>query len=445
MNTTTVRTINSGAALGLMLGGVLSVAQQAAAADFDYALSAGAYYSDNLGRTPTNENGTFAAALGADVSARERAGRFRYDVLADLTYFEYTDSSYDGELLGTGRASGSFAFVPERFIWNASAGLGQARQSLLLPSTPSNRRDRIDMSTGPEFILRLGLANEIRASAQYARTDYSGGGAEDQESTGGRVVYNRRPSPRLSYGLGASFDTTKYPNNGALTASDFDRKEAFAVFSGRGPRTFVEAEVGYSTLKGGTVDSNGLLTRATLARRLTPSSTLSVSAEREFATAEPGYGREFSTPVLPSTGSTNDFAFGVPQQRDNFQAAYAFVRPRTTVDISLGTRRDRLLSGPSATRRFDSLRGSVMRRISPTIDGALFAERTSDRFELLGVDADETSFGTRVSVALSPRYSIDFSLRHNERNSNVGGADFTELAGGVFLRYGSVPRRDLFE
>ncbi len=75
---------------------------------FDYSLKAVGGYSDNLNRTPTNEEGSALFALGGTLDYQQNSGRLDADIRAyDLGFAVYSaDSSYNqvvGNLVGQRR------------------------------------------------------------------------------------------------------------------------------------------------------------------------------------------------------------------------------------------------------------------------------------------------------------------------------------------------------
>ena len=82
--------------------------RSAANADVAYEVATGVGHSDNISRVESGEIDETLASAGLKLDWRERTRRIEGDAFVDLTYVEYLDDTYDGEVLGT--ATGNVDF-----------------------------------------------------------------------------------------------------------------------------------------------------------------------------------------------------------------------------------------------------------------------------------------------------------------------------------------------
>jgi hypothetical protein len=121
------------------------------ASEWNYSLSAGVSYSDNVTRLAVSEIGASSAVVGAQLEARKNEGRLTYTSVGDVSYYEYLGSNIDGELLGQFQLQSAYSILPERLNWTFDGAYGQVREDLLRPSAPGNREGVISLATGPSM------------------------------------------------------------------------------------------------------------------------------------------------------------------------------------------------------------------------------------------------------------------------------------------------------
>ena len=121
--------------------------------DLRYALSVGALYSDNINRTPTNEETATVGTAGLDLRARRESQRLSYRANSNLNYLNYLDTDLSDKVVGHFNGSSSYALVPGRLLWIVRDDFDQTRIDNLSPAAPSNRQNINEFATGPELNL----------------------------------------------------------------------------------------------------------------------------------------------------------------------------------------------------------------------------------------------------------------------------------------------------
>jgi len=403
----------------------------ARSAELDYALSAGVDASDNIDRLPADTRNSVAAVAGLELNGRETAGRLQYDIATDVAYYNYVNrDDLDPELRGQAFMRGSYGFLPDRFGWNASLGYSQLRQDPQGSGAPGNRESLTSVATGPWMRLRLGDAMEADVSGQYARQAY-GKRPFDNETWGGRALLARRPNPRSMLALGFAYDQVSYISSPVGDALDFRRREAFVRTELQGARTELQLEVGYSDMTGQLVDSDGPVLRLDFNRRLTPLLTGFVSATREYITSEP------TDQQIVGPGQVGEAQLtGEPRRATRFEGGVRFGGARTQFELAYLWRNETAQTAQHESRDLGQARGSVTRAFTPRVRGSLFASFGDESFSAHSADALEHIYGAQLGIELSRSLGLDVRLQHAERDGNAQFPGYSEMSGGLFLRYG---------
>jgi hypothetical protein len=412
----------------LMLGAAWATLTAGAlpAAEVDYVLRAGLTHSDNIERLPEGqERGTRAATAGVELQGLNDAGRLRYDVDTDLTYYDYLNLDIGSELLGHAALAGAYHFVPERFSWNASLNYGQVSEDILRPLAVGNREDELRFSTGPTLRARFGGAMEGQFDARYSRLDYSER-PFDNETLGVRATLGRRSSPRSLLAVGYSYDDVSYAS--AASGFDYERQEVFVRSELKGVRTDLNLEAGYTDVSGAQVDDGGALLRATLNRRMTPSLTGSLAYVREYPTSEPTPSADASTDSSSLTAA--------PRRTTSMEAGLRFERPRTSAELAFARREESALVAGGGEREVDELRANVTRRFTPRASGGLQASLSHEKVGLVSGRVDEALIGAHVGMLFGRAMGVDLRLDYRDRDGFSGADDYSEFSAGLFFRYG---------
>jgi len=263
-----------------LLGTAVGCICTAQAADFGATIDVGVGYSDNIDTAPDDlaieeKMGT----VGLNLLYFEDTRRFDADVLADVMYVDYLDNTFDNDVIGNARGDVTLGLMPERFQWQISDNFGQIRTNRFSPVSPTNRENINVFSTGPDLLFRLGARNGVRLSARYGRTDFETS-VQDEESRRGSIALTRE----LSGGSTAALigETAQYDFTQA-TFADFDRHNLYLNYETAGARTTLGVDVGYTIVDFGDEDSDGVLGRLRLTRRVSAASTIAFGLGTSFS------------------------------------------------------------------------------------------------------------------------------------------------------------------
>jgi hypothetical protein len=420
-------------ARGIFGAVMICVCGSVTGAELGYALRAGASYSDNVERLgPGLEESAIAAVVGVELDGRREEGRLRYLIDTDISHYEYLSSDIDGENFGHASLRGSYDFVPDTFGWNAAMSLGQIRDDVLRPLAPGNVDEQFMWSTGPTVQARLGGFMHALLDARYTRLDYASR-PFDSETLGGRLELQRRPSPRSLVGAGVSIDDVSYLSAGGFSDFDYQRKEAFLRLDLTAVRTSIAAEVGVAQVSGELVDDSNALARLRLSRRMTPMLSGFFSYSREYPTSDLGSQFPTTSSTIPEDSS---ILTGAPRLAERGQVGIDFNSPRTHGQLSYSRNREEsIVDDVAGQRTVDTIRGEMTRNFTPRTLGTLYAEHAREKFSAEDERSRETAFGARLGFSLSRSIGVDVQLEHRNRDGTSAIGEYSELNGGIFIRY----------
>jgi hypothetical protein len=419
---------------------LLAIAAQSA--ELDYVLRGGVAYSDNFERLRTGlERNGSAAVAGVELHGERPEGRLRYDINANLAYFDYQGLNLGSELLGRASLRGTYDFVPESFSWNAVLDYDQIREEVLRPLAPGNRDEQVTASTGPTLRARFSGSMEGQLDARYTRLSY-GNRPFDNETIGGRAQLVRRANPRSLLAVGVSYDEVTYVSSLGPSGLDYDRQEVFARIGLDGVRTEVSLEAGYADVSGSLVNDGGPVLRARLNRRLSPMLTGALSYIREYPTSESS-ALTSAPSVSGGVVLDNSLLTSAPRLSSGIEAGLRLDRPRTQAEINYTRREEESLVVGLGRRSYDEIRARVSRDFTRSTRGSVFGATSNEDFTAFARSIDEWNIGAELTLAFGRALGLDLRIQYNERNGTALLDQYSELSGGLFLRYaGSLGRSE---
>lgn len=440
--------VNSKWAAWACSGGlVLAMVGRAHALDFAYEASLGAGHSDNIGRTPTNEQSETIASAGLRFSLDQVSSRVQAHSVADFAYLDYLDNTYDADFVGNAIVGARFEILPERFEWHVADNFGQVLSDPFAAATPDNRENINYFSTGPGFTFPIGARNFVRADARYSKVNYEDS-PFDSDSVSGQLGVGHVFSSASRVSLLGRKEDVDFTQEGSR--GDYKQTDAFIQFSADGARTHLAVDAGYTELELDDAESqDGLLLRVEASRRLSGSSTAVLSAGREFANS----GSAFA--MTQTSGSIGlDAAPGrqteLPFTHDHASLGWNFSRNRTSFGLSLAWYEDSYEQqdvplAPSLDQSFVSLSGLFSRQISARTNLQLQALYGEGEFDS-GPGYDELNAGASIIFRASRRISVTVEYEYYQRNSDVRLNEGTENRIWLSIGYGNgTPRRQYAE
>ena len=389
----------------------------AAQGEVAYEASTGIGHSDNITRVDQGEIDETLASAGLILDWEQLSRRINGNAQANITYVEYLDDTYEGEVLGTASASLDFGIIPERLHWRFEDNFGQARTDPFEPVTPGNRENINYFTTGPELRLRFGQAMSANLYGQYSSTTYEESPLDAERISFGLGI-GRNTSERSRVALNFTTDESSF-DDGAMT--DYERRAIFASYElGTGGRTTLNSRLGYSWLElDGGEENGGLLIDLSLTRELTRSSTISVSAGRNFSDAGESLGAS-------GGGAGQITASADPFESTEASVDWSFTRRRTSLGLSIGYDERAYETQPQFDSKSIYYQAQFGRQLRPTLRFSLHATFTSEEFENSGFDSDDWSGEAMLDWHFGRHVGLQLRVERSGRSSSAGTGEFLE-------------------
>ena len=442
----------------------LAVAQPAAAQEFlegfalprsTWALFAGATHDSDVQRTINGSGDTIVAAGAAGAFYKDQ-GRLRANLRAAAEYQDYVDHTFHSDVLGTVSGAAQYAFIPERFSWQAQDSYGQIATNTFQAATPNNRTNTNVFSTGPDLVLAFDPATGLRLGARYGGTHYDTGSIDDTRYGGSLGLYHRL-SPAATVSLNAGAQRVEFRS---LRGADYNTQDYFARLETRRARYTLSLDAGAGRLHTASRDESTPLLHLNFYRRLTASWNLNLGAASEYRSSGDLLNQVLGSarivngvvvygPGVPIAGLNGTLAgassaalTNQPARYESLRAALDFARTRTTLGVSASIGRERYpLAGQSLglDRKDWSAGASASRLLRPTLRIEARADYTKRKFEQLNESDSDTLAALALAWNLSARLAASLGFRYDERRSEVASA-FVYTSKAAYLGFTYGPR-----
>lgn len=213
--------------------------------ELNYDVSVGVGQSNNIMRTETDTISETIIGLGLGLDYAHTGSRVDASLVGDLEYYEYTDNTYDGDVVGTATGNLTIALLPEKLTWVFDDNFGQAQTDPFVPITPETRENINVFNTGPDLNILLGARDALRLFGRWGDMYYQKSPYDNQRWLGGAALAHE-----LSQGSTISFNASVASVNydEQSTGGDYDIQEYYGAYESAGARTRILAELGYRSL-----------------------------------------------------------------------------------------------------------------------------------------------------------------------------------------------------
>lgn len=415
---------------------------RAAALDLGYEASLAVGRSDNIRRTPTNEQEEDIAAAGLQFSLDHLSPRVRARAVGDVAYHEYLDDTFDSDFIGNVAADASFAIAPERLEWMIADSFGQVLSDPFSPASPDNREDINYFTTGPTAMFALGSQNRLRLTGRYSLVGYEES-QFDSEATSGEIGFIRRLSAASEVSLNARAQQVEFDDSALDT--DYDETSAFVRYEVTGARTHLGLDVGYTELERDAAagSEDGLLLRLDATRRLSASTTASISAGREFSNSGSVFAASQQSSGI-SLGAAPGRQTAQPFTHEYVTLAWDFNRNRTAFGF-YGSMSEETYDDLSSTlnQKLTSAGAHFTRQLSPQTQLALQGGYGTTDFTEQG-DYDQWDAALSLRWRFSRSLSLTVTYDYYTYDSDRFTTEVEENRIWISLGYGrGAPRREL--
>lgn len=408
------------------------------AATFDYQAHLGAGHTDNVYRTEVTEESESFALAGTQFSLLQNGTRLDTDVVANLAYVEYLDNAADSEITGNLAGLLTYAFVPERFVWSVSDNFGQVLSQPFQPSSPGNREYINTFATGPDFTMAVGTQTRLRLTGRYGVTSYEDS-PFDSDTTSGHLSLLRQVSASSTLSLTGGMRSFSYDE--ASFDADYEQREVYLGWTARGARTHLNLAVGYNEVErdADPDKDSGMLLRLDASRRISSSSTATLTAGREFANSATAFASGQSVAGV-GIGATPGLQSPDPFTRDYVTLGWDFSRERTSLGLFASWEQNSYDTNSAFDQSLGSVGFSVQRRMSMATSLIVDAAFGTGEFEQTG-SYDDLSGGLGFNWQMSRSLSMTFRYDYFTRDSELVLGDYNENRYMLTFAYGrGVPR-----
>ncbi len=386
---------------------------------FTFGVSAGAGYSDNITRVPDDEVEETLGTVGITLNAQSE-GRLSYSAIADASYVEYLDDTFDSEVVGGFDGFMNYAFVPDRFSWTFEDTFGQAQQNLFRPDTPDNRESVNFFSTGPDIALPIGGRNFFDIGGRYSDARYEDS-ALDNTRVGGSAGFRRQLSTSTLVALNVASDTIEYDD----VDTEYDVQSAFVRYAVDTSRTLLAIDAGVTELDREGETSDGTLFRLDFARELSSATSLLATAGQRFSDASDVFR------VLQRRSSVDPETSPTETTSDAFKYRYAtlgwlFEKNRTDFRIAVGFNQERYVEQTERDREYVDYSLEIGRRISPATRVSLSARWYENEYDNVAFESEDLRLRGAVSWRAGARTWVGLQIDYLDRGSSQALSEYTE-------------------
>jgi hypothetical protein len=419
--------------LALALAGTVAHSEEG----FQFSVDAGVGTTDNILRSPDDEQSEEMGLLGTRLSLQQTSRRLEADLLADLMYVHYSDGTYSNEVTGNFIGSANLAVVPDRITWIFEDNFGQAVTDPLAAVTPDNQENVNVFATGPDFFMPLGATNSLGFSARFMNTDFEEN-PFGSERYSGMLYFGRELSSSAMLSVRGSVEQVT-PEDESLS-EEYDQSELYARYSIDGSRTTFAVEGGTSRIERGDFSDSSPLLRLALSREFTTRSTLRATFGREYS--DSGSALRFEQ----AFGGVDTDTSAVTSNSEPFLSTFANLEwsvfgRRTQLGLTAGYSDSEYLEDTTFNRSRWQFGARAGRDLGPRLTLNLRAGYSSEDVAAVDGDSTETSLGTGLSWRAGRNVFIDLSYEHTERSSDNPAFEFAENRAWLRLRYGVEPAR----
>lgn len=418
------------AAGSLLCAALGTVAAPAGAqeSNLGFEFNAGVGYSDNVNRNvdafAESTNWLEAGIVG---SGAWRTPRIEFTASTDVAYRQYSRDQSSDEVVGGANATLGLEVVPKYLRWIVEDTYTQTALDPTAPDAPENRQATNSLSTGPDLFVPLGARTRAFAKARWQEVSYGDQELDTTRKTG-VVGVERKVTAMTTVRVQATETRAEYDD--PTLNPDAKGREYSAVLLREAPRSTAEVELGRTRIEFRGNSDSALLARGRLSLELSPRSSLTISARREYADGGEfigvqQVGSNYSSPVGPGVQA------GDPLERKSADVRWSREGARFSTQLAVTTERDRRQENTQLNVNRTGVEGNLSTRIGPRLTAGLLARQRRDRYPELGFTNDESWYGLTLGWAVGRRLTLSATL--DRLSGEYGGSSTKYVENRVFL------------
>jgi Putative beta-barrel porin 2 len=398
-----------------------------------YQVSVGVIETDNVQRLPSGGSSNTIFEQEANFTWHEQRPVLNADIEADLSHLTYVPRAFSDEVIGNFIGSARVAMVPQYLFWNISDNFGQGVTDPTQAVTPLNRENINFFSTGPQALLPLSSVDILDLNGTYGRASYQDSPLNSQRFGGGGG-YIHMLSAAAEISVNVHQERIDYSND--TLNPDYNLQEAFGHFGIKGQRTTLGIDAGYDRVTGlAGLSSGGVLGRIQLSRKVSASSTVSLSVGRQFSDSVGAFqmsqvlgGANLNTQQTVQVGGPFNMTF--------ITGGWNFLHNRTQFGVEVSHFRDTYVENALSDDNRTEVSLHISRLLRPTVRLAISEFLDRQVFENQPGTATDSTTDMRLTWQMSRRISMTFAYDHARRTSDVAASQFTQNTVWVSIGYG---------
>jgi hypothetical protein len=394
----------------------------------------GIIYTDNVTLTqggPSDE--LYLLGLVGNVE-RQGAPRFDYHLDSDLSFIKYGSNVYQTQPFGFLDADGDFKIIPGFFSWVGRETFTQGLLNPLSPATPDNIESINYLTTGPQFRIQPTLRTSVTLTGTVSWVDTSSKSPLyyniDNYRYSGALKIDRAFSSAVSGYVRGTYDDVKFKD--LTNNTDFTQTQAYAGLKVGTPRTFINAEAGYTWIN---LDdpqndkAHGFTWDAQASRLLSPTQRLSIHWLSQFTDAANLFRLNLDQPV-PGNGN-NQIVTGQPFRHREFGFDWRVQESRTTFDLAAIYFTEVYEATPTSDRKVLDIYGIVSRDLSQSLSVDVGLSYDHSDYYNTGQVVKNPNVIARLMWRVGPRVSLRFIYAYSSLTPN----GYVENQIGVIASY----------
>lgn len=385
--------------------------------------------TDNVGLAATGTQAQTIATVGLQVDV-ERQGRLEGALTGAISYLDYLEHAFPGQVVGRLDGNGSYALIPDNFKWSVQETYGTAQVDALAPQDRNNLESVNVFATGPDFLVRPSTETYLRLGGRYELVNYETSPFNSHRVLGMASIGDDL-SVASSVSLNADISQIRFQNESLNP--NYDRRKFYLHYEIRGVRTSIAMDAGVAQVDDTGRWNSKLLAQLRITRDLTPFQSVYISGGRQFTDGADTFGGLTSGAagrlvVAGASGSAGNYL------GDSAAAGWTFKENRTSLDVSARWDRiaytiqptpaqiqDYLLLGLPAgldeTRR--GIEMKLSRTLTPTVSAFITAAYAHESYDTLAFVDHTVFFG--VGATFNPNKRLQYRVRfdHDVRTIDV--------------------------
>ena len=410
--------------------------ERRAGQQFDFSLMGGLSWSDNIERVPIDEEDGMISRAGVRLRYLQVSRRLDTDIDVNTMFDHYQDDVFEDDIVGGVNATLTMGIVPERFLWIVQDNFGQVSSDPFAAPTPENQENLNYLTTGPDFIVRMGDATSLKLSGRYSDVKYELTNADNQQ-TSGTLSLARQTSGSSTFSLVGDALNVDYQDE---SVPAYDRYEGYLRYALDNTRTELSIDGGYTWLKSGDQEDGGLLARVLMTRRVSAAAVLSASAGTEFSDAADIFRGGQTSGGAGGNGS-QVLGSSDPFENRYVSLGYDFDRHRTAFGLRVQYRKELYVSADSLDRQLTIYSAYLTRHFSPKLEARIYVDFEDQDYDQSEFASDELRAGGYLSWAVGRTLSLRIDLDHIDRQSSDPLNEYTENRATLFIVYSPVRRQ----